>query len=102
MSDEWTRHVTDPDGRDVVFDAGSLLHLAHRRARFLNHVEVIVETIARPDYRTDDPQPDRERFYRRDFPTQGLWLRVVVDFQDEPAWVVTAFDQENDPRLDLR
>jgi hypothetical protein len=23
MSDEWTRHATDPDGRDVMFDVGS-------------------------------------------------------------------------------
>jgi hypothetical protein len=27
---------------------------------------------------------------------------VVVDFNDGPAWVVTALDQSNDPRLRSR
>lgn len=100
MSSAWTRHVTDPDGRDVVFDAGLHLHLARRRPRLLSYVDVILGTIERPDYRSEDPEPGRERFYRRDFPEPGHWLRVVVEFNDEPAWVVTAFDQENDPRLE--
>jgi hypothetical protein len=30
------------------------------------------------------------------------WLRVVVDFNDVPAWIVTAFVQERDPRLRQR
>lgn len=99
MSLQWTRRVRDPDGREVVFDAGSHLHLARRRARFLDHVDAILGTIERPDYRSDDPEPGRERFYRADFPSPGWWLRVVVEFSDKPAWVVTALDQENDPRL---
>jgi hypothetical protein len=28
----------------------------------------------------------------------GRWLRVVVDFNHTPGWVVTALDQGNDPR----
>ncbi|HXN38970.1 MAG TPA: hypothetical protein VN892_13105 [Solirubrobacteraceae bacterium] len=52
--------TTDPDGRVVVFDSGTRLHLALGRLR--------------------------------------RWLRVVVDFDDEPAWVVTALVQENPPR----
>jgi hypothetical protein len=31
----------------------------------------------------------RERFYRRHI-EPGRWLRVVVDFGEDPAWVVTA------------
>lgn len=102
MSDEWTRHVTDPDGRDVVFDASSHLHLAARRAPLLDHIDVILGTIEHPDHRALDPEQGRERFYRRDFPLTGRWLRVVVDFGSEPAWVVTAFDQRNDPRMESR
>lgn len=102
MSEAWTRHVTDPDGRDVVFDAASHVHLAERRPRFLDHVDVILGTVQRPDYRAVDPEPGRERFYRADFPSPGRWLRVVVDFNDEPGWVVTVLDQENDPRMSHR
>jgi hypothetical protein len=28
----------------------------------------------------------------------GRWLRVIVDFNDVPAWVVTAFVQDHNPR----
>ena len=99
MSEEWTRRVTDPDGRDVVFDAGSHLHLAQGlRANLLDHLDTILGAIERPDYRHDDPLPGRERFYRDNFPVPGTWLRVVVDFNDEPAWVVTGLVEENDPR----
>jgi hypothetical protein len=90
--------ITDPDGRLVVFDAGSRLHLARRRLWLLDHVEVIMGTIARPDFHALDPTADRERFYRQHI-EPGRWLRVVVDFSQDPAWVVTAVVQDNDPRV---
>ena len=100
MTDEWTRHATDPDGRDVVFDAGSHLHLAEgRRPWLLDHLDVMLGAIERPDYREQDSLPGRERFYRADFPDAGRWLRVIVDFNGSPAWVVTALTEDSDPRL---
>lgn len=94
--------TTDPDGRAVVFDAGSHLHLAlGRRAWLLDHVDVILGAVGRPDHREDDPRPLRERFYRQDAFAPGRWLRVVVDFSDTPAWVVTALVQDNDPRAGM-
>jgi hypothetical protein len=44
-----------------------------------------------------DPIPGRERFYRQHI-EPNRWLRVVVDFSEDAAWVVTAVIQENDPR----
>lgn len=90
-------NATDPDGRLVVFDAGSRLHLAYRRPWLLDHIDVIMGTIARPDHRVLDPVPGRERFYRQHI-EPNRWLRVVVDFSGEPAWVVTVVVQDNDPR----
>ncbi|MGH2954921.1 MAG: hypothetical protein ACRDK9_13085 [Solirubrobacterales bacterium] len=89
--------TTDPDGRTVVFDAGSHLHLARRRPWLLEHIDVILEAVARPDHREDDPRPGRERFYRQHIDLRR-WLRVVVDFNETPAWIVTAAVQDNDPR----
>jgi len=89
--------TTDPDGRTVTFDTGSHLHLALGRPWLLDHVETIMATVALPDFRADDPITGRERFYRRHI-TPNRWLRVVVDFNDSPAWVVTATVQSNDPR----
>lgn len=92
--------VFDPDGREVVFDGGSHLHLAlGTRSRLLEYVETILAAVAMPDHRRTDPRPGRERFYRQNPLDPERWLRVVVDFNDVPAWVVTAVVQKGDPRL---
>ncbi|MGO9763203.1 MAG: hypothetical protein ACLP1Q_18275 [Solirubrobacteraceae bacterium] len=90
-------NATDPDGRLVAFDAGTHLHLARRRPWLLDHVDVIMRTIARLDHRALDAIPDLERFYRQHI-EPNRWLRVVVEFSEDPAWVVTAAVQDNDPR----
>ncbi len=51
-----------------------------------------------PTTHEDDPRPGRERFYRQNALNPGRWLRVVVDFNDEPGWVVTVLIQDDDPR----
>jgi hypothetical protein len=88
--------ATDPDGRAVVIDERTLRHLARRRPHMATHVLAIVDAVERPDRREVDPAPGRERFYRRDLDPQR-WLRVVVDFNHSPAFVVTAFVQHNEP-----
>jgi hypothetical protein len=90
--------VDDPDGRRVVFDAGTRLHLALNHPWALVNDQVILATIENPDYREDDPIAGRERFYRRHVLDPRRWLRVVVDFGDRPGWIVTAFVQDVDPR----
>ena len=87
----------DPDGRVVVFDAATRLHLALGRPKLMNEVDLILGIVAHPDHRVDDPIAGREHFYRRDLDPRR-WLRVVVDYRDVPAWVVTAFVQRNPPR----
>jgi hypothetical protein len=91
------RETTDPDGRAVILDERTIRHLRNRRPQMLGHLAAIVEVVSRPDLREDDPVPGRERFYRRDL-DPGRWLRVVVDFNVSPAFVVTAFVQDNAPR----
>lgn len=54
--------------------------------------------VATPDHREDDPRPGSERFYRHNALRPGHWFRVVVDFNDVPAWIVTVLVQDNDPR----
>lgn len=88
--------ATDPDGRLVVLDERTEGHLARRRPQMLRHVDAILGAVERPDVRHDDPVPGRERFYRRDLDPRR-WLRVVVDFNEVPAFVVTALVQDNDP-----
>lgn len=98
MTDEFGETV-DPDGRRVVFDAGSHLHLARgHREWLLGHLDLILGTVERPDHRADDPRPGRERFFRQNALDPGRWLRVIVDFNDVPAWIVTVLVEDNDPR----
>lgn len=103
MSEDWPPTVRDPDGRLVVFDAGSHMHLVRRlRGALLDRVDEILSAVRSPDFREDDPVAGRERFYRADFTAAGRWLRVVVDFNEDPGWVVTAFAEDQDPRVRRR
>lgn len=90
------RDTTDPDGRQVVFDERTKRHLAARRPQMLSHMSAILDTVARPDIREDDAAPGRERFFRRDL-DPSRFLRVVVDFNETPGFVVTAFIQDHWP-----
>jgi hypothetical protein len=87
----------DPDGREVVLDARTRRHLTIRRPQLIHHIDTIIDVVHLPDYREDDEEPGRERFYRQDLDPRR-WLRVVVDFTETPALVVTAFIQWIDPR----
>lgn len=53
--------------------------------------------VAKPDFREADPIDGRERFYQRRITDKTRWLRVVVDFNQDPGIVVTAFIQRKDP-----
>jgi len=63
----------------------------------LEHVDAIMATVSAPDLHRLDPWPVRERFYRQHLDLER-WLRVVVDFNQDPGRVVTAIVQLNDPR----
>lgn len=89
--------MKDPEGRLVVFDAGTQLHLSLGRPELADKVDLILGTVAHPDHRRPNDLPSREHFYRRHLDGRR-WLRVVVDFGEEPAWVVTALVQSNPPR----
>ena len=56
----------------------------------------IMETITHPDDRGTDVRPNREQYFSQE-KGPSLWLRVVVDFSNDPAEIVTAFGQDNDP-----
>lgn len=63
----------------------------------VGNAAAVLDAVSRPDLHEDDPAPGRERFYRQDLDPQR-WLRVVVDFNESSAFVVTAFVQDNAPR----
>jgi hypothetical protein len=92
-----SRRVIDPLGRSVVFDGASHVHLARRRPWLLDHLDALMTAVSHPDVHVLDPRPGRERFYRAHVDGRR-WLRVVVDFDTDPACVLTAMVQTQDPR----
>jgi hypothetical protein len=92
------RRVVDPDGREVVFDHGTWLHLAERRPWLLDYIDAVLAAIALPYHREPDPLAGRERFYTRRLLLPEPWLCVIVDYTEVPAAVVTAFVDDDDPR----
>lgn len=91
------RSVNAPDGRVVVFTEWSWRHILAARPELLDQLDAILEAVARPELREPDPLPGRERFYRRHVTNRVRWMRVVVDFNEDPAVVVTAFIQRKNP-----
>ena len=67
----------------------------------LDHVDAILATVELPDHREDDARPGRERFYRQHVLQPSRWLRVVVDFNVDPAWIATVLVQDQDPRANV-
>lgn len=91
------RLTVDPDGRRVAFTARTWQHIQSVRPELLNQLDTIISTISQPDVREPDPRPRRERFYRRHVTDRIRWMRVVVDFNRDPAVIVTAFIQRKNP-----
>jgi hypothetical protein len=91
------RRITDPDGRTVEFTERSWRHIESVRPELLDDLDALIQAIAKPEHREPDPRPGRERFYRRRVTDRIRWVRVVVDFNREPAVVVTAFIQRKNP-----
>jgi hypothetical protein len=85
-----------PDGRRVVLDELGWAHIVDEHSEMVAFQADLLATLKSPDHRTPDPRPGRERYWRTGFgPSQ--WLFVVVDFDADPARVVTAYGNREDP-----
>ena len=95
MADD--HHSTiDPDGRHIVLDERTIQHLRTRRPQIVGQIDAILQAVSRPDRCEEDPVPGRERFYL-DHIFDRRCLRVVVDFNESPAFIVTAFVHDKAP-----
>ena len=88
--------VTDPDGRPVELTAERWGHIAARHPELATLRGEVLLAVQAPHHRGRDPMPGRERYWRRQ-PGAFPWLRVVVDFNAEPASIVTAFPNRRRP-----
>ena len=90
--------VIDPDGRDVVLLARIWEDkIARDHPELVDHLEAVMETVAKPDHIEPDTLPARTRFYRRDV-GPSRWLMVVVSYEQQPARIITALANRKDPK----
>lgn len=88
--------ATDPDGRRVVLDHRGWNHIVAEHGEMAPHRTAVIATITSPEHRQPDPHAGRERYWRRGR-GPSRWLLVVVDFDVDPARVVTAYGNRKDP-----
>lgn len=82
-----------------MFDYESWLHLADgSHPWMLDHLDAVLAVVMLPLAHEDDPIAGRERFHARHPLLRTRWLRVIVDYTEYPARVVTAFVLYGDPR----
>lgn len=90
--------VVDPDGREVVMLARIWQNkIARDHPELLDHVDAVMNTVAKPDHVEADPLADRRRFYRRDV-GPSRWLMAVVSYEQQPARIITALANRKDPK----
>jgi hypothetical protein len=74
-------------------------HVVAEHEEMASHFDAVLATLRLPDYRTPDPRPGRERYYKEGVGPQN-WLRVVLKFDGAVDRLVTTFGQPDDPRLE--
>lgn len=69
---------TDPDGREVVLLSRIWEEKITRDPpELIDHLDAVIETVARPDHVEADSRLDRRRFYRRSL-GPSRWLLAAV------------------------
>ena len=73
----------------VVLTARTWSHIVTEHPDMVRFLPEIMLTAAAPEIAFDDPRLGRKRHFRAGLgPSQ--WLRVIVDFTQQPARIVTA------------
>ncbi len=89
--------VTDPDGRAVDLTDTQWAHIVKRRRRLARLQDVILKAVQEPDAVHDAPDQDNERWYYIEHTGRSRWLRVVVAYEGDRGFIVTAFPRHQRP-----
>jgi hypothetical protein len=90
--------ATDPDGNEVVLLARIWENkIARDHPELSDHLDALMETVAKPDHVEPDVLPGRTRFYRRGV-GPSRWLMAVVSYEQQPARIITALANRKDPK----
>ena len=90
--------VADPDGREVVLLTRIWEEkIARDPPELVDHLDAVMETVAKPDHLEPDSLRARRRFYRRNV-GPSRWLMAVVSYEQQPARIITALANRKDPK----
>jgi hypothetical protein len=90
--------VIDPDGRRVELSDERWRHII----RSDGHPELaglqseMLRAVQAPDRRQTAPRSNEEWFFLLEA-GPSRWLQVVVAYEDDRGWIVTAFGRRKDP-----
>jgi len=95
--DQHAATVIEPSGREVVLLARIWDNkIAHDHPELTGHLDALIETGAKPDHLEPDTLPNRTPFNRRNA-GPSRWLMAVVSHEQQPARIITALTNQNDP-----
>jgi hypothetical protein len=87
----------DPDGRRVVLDEYGWRHIKRRHPRLARRLPEIMAAVREPDRRMSG-RIEGECWFFAEGTGPLRWLHVVVHYEGDEGWIVTAFRRESLPR----
>jgi hypothetical protein len=88
--------VRDPDGRVVELTLERWAHIVVNHPELKAHRAELMTAVERPYMRLSG-QRGNESWYVVKTQAPSQWLRVVVAYEDERGWIVTAFARRKMP-----
>jgi hypothetical protein len=95
-NDDLVWETSDPDGRRVLLTGERWTHVLDRHPYIGVAPKEIVDIVSRPDAWMHGPEEGEEWFYRGEA-GPSRWIRVVVHYEENRGFVVTAFPRRRYP-----
>ena len=88
--------TVDPDGRRVVLTFERWRHIVDTHGELRRHRATVLAAVGHPDERVQARRPNQEWFYGS-MPHRRQWVRVVVHYERDRGFIVTAFPRRSVP-----
>lgn len=89
-----TETATPAGTRVVLFEDTWRQHILRAHGELQPYLQDILDTVASPHHRENDPWPGRERFFKQHV-GPSVWLMVVVSSETIPVRIVTALGYQH-------
>jgi len=87
----------DPDGRRVVLSEARWQHIKERRPQLAPWLREVMSAVRDPTTRRAGRREGEEWFFLA-AAGPARWLQVVVHYEGDEGWIVTAFPRRSLPR----